>query len=163
MPRRPILKAKRNRRPNRTAESEKRCWAGAEHDHRTHRNTSPPFLQLGGASYDGITNMEPRRKVGYRPRSHRAPKRTTSHSARRSHATFLALGEEHLHHGLGDGHRRGHQGRLRQAPHAPAPPEPLPGLTTLMWTVPGGAQETGGPHMRNPGPRGVSPTSSRGR
>ena len=94
MPRRPILKAKRNRRPNRTAESEKRCWAGAEHDHRTHRNTSPPFLQLGGASYDGITNMEPRRKVGYRPRSHRAPKRATSHSARRSHATFLALSEE---------------------------------------------------------------------
>lgn len=24
------------------------------------------------------------------------------------------------------------------------------GLATLMWTVPGGAQETGGPHMRDP-------------
>ena len=31
-----------------------------------------------------------------------------------------------LRRGLGDGHRRGLQGRLRQAPHAPAPPEPLP-------------------------------------
>lgn len=25
-----------------------------------------------------------------------------------------------------------------------------PGLATLMWTVPGGAQETGGPYMRDP-------------
>ena len=46
------------------------------------------------AGYDGMTNMELRRKVGYRPRSHRAPKRATSHSARRSHASFLALGED---------------------------------------------------------------------
>ena len=30
----------------------------------------------------------------------------------------------------------------------PAPEEP--GLATLMWTVPGGAQETGGPYMRDP-------------
>ena len=45
------------------------------------------------AGYDGMTNMELRRKVGYRPRS---------------------------------------------------------GLATLMWTVPGGAQETGGPYMRDP-------------
>ena len=27
---------------------------------------------------------------------------------------------------------------------------PLLGLATLMWTVPGGAQETGGPYMRDP-------------
>lgn len=27
---------------------------------------------------------------------------------------------------------------------------PLGGLATLMWTVPGGAQETGGPYMRDP-------------
>lgn len=26
----------------------------------------------------------------------------------------------------------------------------FPGLATLMWTVPGGAQETGGPYMRDP-------------
>ena len=32
------------------------------------------------AGYDGMTNMELRRKVGYRPRSRRAPKRATSHS-----------------------------------------------------------------------------------
>lgn len=46
------------------------------------------------AGYDGMTNMELRRKVGYRPRSRRAPKRATSHSSRRSHASFLALGED---------------------------------------------------------------------
>ena len=46
------------------------------------------------AGYDGMTNMELRRKVGYRPRSHRAPKRVTSHSARRSYAAFLGLGED---------------------------------------------------------------------
>lgn len=46
------------------------------------------------AGYDGMTNMELRRKVGYRPRSHRAPKRATSHSARRSHSAFLELGED---------------------------------------------------------------------
>lgn len=29
-------------------------------------------------------------------------------------------------------------------------PDSLSGLATLMWTVPGGAQETGGPYMRDP-------------
>lgn len=28
--------------------------------------------------------------------------------------------------------------------------EAVAGLATLMWTVPGGAQETGGPYMRDP-------------
>lgn len=46
------------------------------------------------AGYDGMTNMELRRKVGYRPRSHRAPKRATPHSPRRSHSAFLELGED---------------------------------------------------------------------
>lgn len=32
--------------------------------------------------------------------------------------------------------------------HPKAPTRP--GLATLMWTVPGGAQETGGPYMRDP-------------
>ena len=31
-----------------------------------------------------------------------------------------------------------------------APQRELSGLATLMWTVPGGAQETGGPYMRDP-------------
>lgn len=31
-----------------------------------------------------------------------------------------------------------------------APPPALIGLATLMWTVPGGARETGGPYMRDP-------------
>lgn len=93
MPRRSTLKAERNRRSNRTAKSDKRCWAGAEHDHGTHRNTSPPYLQLGGASYDGMTNMEIRRKVVYRPRSHRAPKKATSHSAREMDTVEGARGD----------------------------------------------------------------------
>ena len=62
------------------------------------------------AGYDGMTNMELRRKVGYRPRRRAAGRAATRHSARRSYA----------------------------------------GLATLMWTVPGGAQETGGPYMRDP-------------
>lgn len=32
----------------------------------------------------------------------------------------------------------------------PDEPETTAGLATLMWTVPGGAQETGGPYMRDP-------------
>lgn len=46
------------------------------------------------AGYDGMTNMELRRKVGYRPRSRKGPRRATSHSPRRSHEEFLALGED---------------------------------------------------------------------
>lgn len=37
------------------------------------------------------------------------------------------------------------------------------GMTSLMLTVPGGAQETGEPHMGTPGTRGISPTISRDR
>ena len=46
------------------------------------------------AGYDGMTNMEPRRKVGYRPRRRAAVRAATRHSARRSYAAFLALGED---------------------------------------------------------------------
>ena len=46
------------------------------------------------AGYDGMTNMELRRKVGYRPRKRAAGRAATRHSARRSHAEFLALGED---------------------------------------------------------------------
>ena len=46
------------------------------------------------AGYDGMTNMELRRKVGYRPRKRAAGRAATRHSARRSHAAFLALGED---------------------------------------------------------------------
>ena len=38
--------------------------------------------------------MELRRKVGYRPRKRAAGRAATRHSARRSHAAFLALGED---------------------------------------------------------------------
>ena len=46
------------------------------------------------AGYDGMTNMELRRKVGYRPRKRAAGRAATRHSARRSYAAFLALGED---------------------------------------------------------------------
>ena len=46
------------------------------------------------AGYDGMTNMELRRKVGYRPRKRAVGRAATRHSARRSHAAFLALGED---------------------------------------------------------------------
>lgn len=38
-----------------------------------------------------MSNMELRRKVGYKSRRRRAPRRPTPHSDRRSHAAFLAL------------------------------------------------------------------------
>lgn len=43
------------------------------------------------AGYDGMTNMELRRKVGYRPRRKSAPAGAGRRSARRSHAAFEAL------------------------------------------------------------------------
>ena len=45
------------------------------------------------AGYAGMTNMDLRRKVGYRPRKRVAPRRTTRHDPRRSHDAFLGLGE----------------------------------------------------------------------
>ena len=46
------------------------------------------------AGYAGMTNMELRRKVGYRPRRKAAGGGASRHSPRRSHAAFLALGED---------------------------------------------------------------------
>ena len=46
------------------------------------------------AGYDGMTNMELRRKVGYRPRRRAPAASATRHSPRRSHAAFLGLGED---------------------------------------------------------------------
>ena len=43
------------------------------------------------AGYDGMANMEPRRKVGYGPRRKSAPAGAGRRSARRSHAAFGAL------------------------------------------------------------------------
>lgn len=40
-----------------------------------------------------MTNMEIRRKVVYRPRSHRAPKKATSHSAREMDTVEGARGD----------------------------------------------------------------------
>lgn len=46
------------------------------------------------AGYDGMTNMELRRKVGYRPRRRAPTASATRHSPRRSYAAFLGLGED---------------------------------------------------------------------
>lgn len=46
------------------------------------------------AGYAGMTNMDLRRKVGYRPRKRLASRRPARRDARRSHDAFLALGED---------------------------------------------------------------------
>ena len=46
------------------------------------------------AGYDGMTNMELRRKAGYRPRRRAPAASATRHSPRRSYAAFLGLGED---------------------------------------------------------------------
>lgn len=64
--------------------------------------TTRPDLGLSGstiyrwvdAGYAGMTNMELRRKVGYRPRRKSAPAGAGRHSARWSHAAFEALPED---------------------------------------------------------------------
>ena len=56
---------------------------------------SPPTIyRWVSAGYDGMTNMELRRKVGYRPRRRAPAASATRHSPRRSYAAFLGLGED---------------------------------------------------------------------
>lgn len=47
-----------------------------------------------GAGYAEMTNLDLRRKVGYRPRRRSAPRRAGRHSARRSHDEFARLAED---------------------------------------------------------------------
>lgn len=46
------------------------------------------------AGYAEMTNLDLRRKVGYRPRRRSAPRRAERHSARRSHEAFMRLSED---------------------------------------------------------------------
>ena len=46
------------------------------------------------AGYAEMTNMDLRRKVGYRPRRRSAPRAAARHSARRSHEEFMRLAED---------------------------------------------------------------------
>ena len=46
------------------------------------------------AGYAEMTNMDLRRKVGYRPRRRSAPRPAARHSARRSHGEFMRLAED---------------------------------------------------------------------
>ena len=47
-----------------------------------------------GAGYGGLMSIDLERKVRFKPRRRRAPKRTTSHPERRSHDSYLGLPEE---------------------------------------------------------------------
>ena len=78
------------------------------------------------AGYDGMTNMELRRKVGYRPRKRAAGRAATRHSARRSHAAFLALGEDACAAAWEMDTVEGGPGGLRLPAHAAAPPQQAP-------------------------------------
>ena len=53
-----------------------------------HRSTIYRWVDAG---YGGLTNLELERKVGFRPRDRRRPRRSTSHSPKRSHDEFEKL------------------------------------------------------------------------
>lgn len=55
-----------------------------------HRSTIYRWVEAG---YGGLTNLELERKVGFKPRRKKAPRRATPHSPKRSHDAFLALPE----------------------------------------------------------------------
>lgn len=55
-----------------------------------HRSTIYRWVDAG---YGGLTNLELERKVGFKPRK-KAPRKSTSHSPKRSHDEFLRLPEE---------------------------------------------------------------------
>ncbi len=107
------------------------------------------------AGYDGMTNMELRRKVGYRPRKRAAGRAATRHSARRSHAAFLALGEDAC--AAAWEMDAVEPGRLRLPAHAAAPPQQAatgaaaggrpPGASRTPWRA------SGHPRRRRDAPR----------
>ena len=75
------------------------------------------------AGYDGMTNMELRRKVGYRPRSHRAPEEGDAPLGPQVARGVPRARRGRLRRGSGDGHRRGRQGdsaRLLTLLHRPS-------------------------------------------
>lgn len=56
-----------------------------------HRSTIYRWVDAG---YGGLTNLELERKVGFKPRDKKAPRKTTSHSPKRSHDEFEKLPAE---------------------------------------------------------------------
>ncbi|MEG2201339.1 MAG: hypothetical protein RRX94_04005 [Raoultibacter sp.] len=52
------------------------------------------IYRLIEAGVGGLTNMELERKVGFKPRHHRAAKRATSHSKEKSYAAFCGLSQD---------------------------------------------------------------------
>lgn len=56
--------------------------------------SGPTVYRRTEAGYGGMTNLEPRRKVGHRPRPETGGGKTTSHGESRSHKAFLASSEE---------------------------------------------------------------------
>ncbi len=78
------------------------------------------------AGYDGMTNMELRRKVGYRPRKRgRGPGGDPPLRPQVACRVPRPRGGR-VRRGLGDGHRRGGPGGLRLPAHAAAPPQQAP-------------------------------------
>lgn len=65
--------------------------AGRASEFQVHPSTACRWIERG---YGGMGNAEPRRKVGYKPRSRAAAPKPTSHGPERSYAAFLELGEE---------------------------------------------------------------------
>lgn len=60
----------------------------------THPELGLPKSAIYGwvdGGYAGMSNMDPRRKVPYKPRHHSLPRRPAGHSPRRSHDEFLRL------------------------------------------------------------------------
>lgn len=53
-----------------------------------HRSTIYRWVEAG---YGGLTNLDLERKVGFKPRSRKAPRRSTSHSKKRSYREFEKL------------------------------------------------------------------------
>nr|CRY95873.1 hypothetical protein [uncultured prokaryote] len=55
-----------------------------------HRSTIYRWVNCG---YGGLSNLELERKVGFRPRKKKAPRKVTSHSSRRAYSEFEKLAE----------------------------------------------------------------------
>lgn len=90
------------------------------------------------AGYAEMTNMEPRRKVGYKPRSRKAPRGANRHSARRSHGEFARLPGDERASAWEMDTVEGRKGGLRPAAH------PLPQADVLPARSAGGRRDVRG-------------------
>ena len=80
-------------------------------------------LSLSRGGYDGMTNMELRRKVDYRPRRRAPEPRGYAALAPQVVRRVPRARGRRVRLGLGDAHRRGHAGGQHQPTHAAVPPQ----------------------------------------